>query len=67
MLITFTSKGYCMLYLNKLLMNVKNDSKIFKSKEIILKLGLTNTQIKNLKKYALENQLITQIKQDLFY
>lgn len=55
-----------MLYLNKLLMNVKNDSKIFKSQEIILKLGLTNTQIKNLKKYALENQLITQIKQEYF-
>lgn len=55
-----------MLYLNKLLQELKKDSKIFKNPEIILKLGLTATDIKNLKKYALENQFITQTKQEYF-
>lgn len=55
-----------MLYLNKLLSRIKKDSKIFKNPQIILELGLTGTDIKNLKKYALENQLITQVKQEYF-
>lgn len=55
-----------MLYLNKLLCKIKKNSAIFKSEDIISSLGLTSTQIKNLKKYALENQLITQSKQGCF-
>lgn len=55
-----------MLYLNKLLSEIKKDSKLFKDPEIILKLGLTTTDIKKLKKQALENQLITQSKQECF-
>ena len=55
-----------MLYLNKLLSRIKKDSKIFKNPQIIFELGLTGTDIKNLKKYALENQLITQVKQECF-
>ena len=51
-----------MQYLNKLLCKIKENPAIFKSDDIILHLGLTSTQIKDLKKYALENQLITQSK-----
>lgn len=51
-----------MLYLNKLLCKIQENPLIFKSQDIILTLGLTSTQIKDLKKYALENQLITQSK-----
>lgn len=53
-----------MLYLNKLLLGIKKDSLLFKSSEIVLKLGISSSQIKELKKYALENQLITQQKQE---
>ena len=55
-----------MLYLNKFLSKVKENPAIFKTPEIILVLGITSSQIKNLKKYALENQLITQSKQWYF-
>ena len=55
-----------MLYLNKFLSKVKENPAIFKTPEIILVLGLTSSQIKDLKKYALENQLITQSKQWYF-
>ena len=55
-----------MLYLNKFLMGIKRNPRIFKADDIVISLGLTNTQIKNLKKYALENQLITQLKQEYF-
>ena len=55
-----------MQYLNKLLNGIESNSKIFRTTDIILRLGLTNTQIKDLKKYALENQLITQSKNEYF-
>lgn len=55
-----------MLYLNKFLLGIKRNPRIFKADDIVISLGLTNTQIKNLKKYALENQLITQLKQEYF-
>ena len=55
-----------MLYLNKLLLKIKENPAIFKTPEIILIIGLSNSQIKDLKKYALENQLITQTKQGVF-
>ena len=53
-----------MLYLNKLLNELKNKPTLFKSPEIIFILGISSTQIKDLKKYALENQLITQSKNE---
>ena len=52
-----------MLYLNKFLAVIKENPLIFKSPDIIQKLGITSTQIKDLKKHALENQLISQEKQ----
>lgn len=52
-----------MLYLNKFLAVIKENPLIFKSPDIIQKLGITSTQIKDLKKHALENQLILQEKQ----
>lgn len=55
-----------MLHLPKLLDKIQNDSKIFKDPEIIVTLGLTGSDIKKLKKFALENQLITQEKQEYF-
>lgn len=51
-----------MQYLNKLLNGIKSDPAIFKSPEIVVILGLTQTQIKNLKKYALEKEFIIQNK-----
>lgn len=55
-----------MLYLNKLLSNIKENPSIFKHPDIIIILGLTNSQIKELKKQALENQLITQSKSEYY-
>ena len=55
-----------MLYLNKFLKTIRENPTIFKSEDMIFKFGLTNTHIKELKKYALENQLITQEKQNFF-
>ena len=55
-----------MQYLNKLLSKVKENPMLFKAQDIILTLGLTATQIKDLKKYALENQFITQSKHECF-
>lgn len=52
--------------LNKLLIKILENPKLFKSKEIIMILGLANSQIKKMKKYALENQLIEQVKQEYF-
>lgn len=55
-----------MLYLNKFLCKIKENPTIFKTEGLILAFGLTNTQIKKLKQYALENQLITQLKQEYY-
>ena len=55
-----------MNYLNKFLNVIKKNPQIFKASEIVLIFGITSTHIKNLKKHALENQLITQIKQEYF-
>lgn len=55
-----------MNYLNKFLAEIKKNSQIFKSPEMILIFGLTSSHIKSLKKYALESQLITQTKQEFF-
>ena len=55
-----------MLFLNKLLNVVKDNPKLFKEPRIGFILGLTNTQIKDLKKFATANNLITQQKQEYF-
>lgn len=53
-----------MLFLNKLLLGIKDDSFIFKNPQINYILGLTNSQTKELKKFALENEFIIQKKQE---
>jgi len=55
-----------MIYLNKLLSKIKENSAILKSAKLVFELGITSSQIKDLKKYALENQLITQSKNEFF-
>lgn len=55
-----------MLFLNKLLLKIKDDSLIFKNPKINYILGLTNSQIKEVKKFALENEFINQKKQEYF-
>lgn len=51
-----------MLFLNKLLLGIKDDSFIFKNPQINYILGLTNSQTKELKKFALENEFIIIIR-----
>lgn len=53
-----------MQYLNKLLSAIKKDSKLFQNPEINYVLGLTTTQIKELKKFALAEKLITEKKRE---
>ncbi|MFI3300583.1 MAG: hypothetical protein R3Y28_04095 [Candidatus Gastranaerophilales bacterium] len=53
-----------MNYLNKILSCIKNDAKLFQNPEINHITGLTNTQIKELKKHALENNLIQDCKRE---
>ncbi len=55
-----------MLYLNKFLSEIKKNPQILKSNEVILTLGLSSTQIKELKKFALEKEFITQEKSGCF-
>lgn len=55
-----------MLHLTKFLLEVKKDAKLLKSSNIILKLGLSATNIKDLKKFAIDNELIKQNKQEYF-
>ncbi|MFI3301173.1 MAG: hypothetical protein R3Y28_07115 [Candidatus Gastranaerophilales bacterium] len=54
-----------MNYLNKILSCIKNDAKLFQNPEINHITGLTNTQIKELKKYVLENNLIQDCKREI--
>lgn len=55
-----------MEYLNKLLVYVEKDPKIFKKPDLNFIVGLTNTQIKDLKKYAITNELIKEDKKEYF-
>ena len=55
-----------MLYLNKLLCKVKENPTFFKSTNLILEMGLSSTQIKDLKRNAIEKQFITQVKQEYY-
>ena len=55
-----------MLYLNKFLNGIKENPGIFKTMNIVETLGLSSTQIKDLKRFALESQLIVKNKQDYF-
>ncbi len=53
-----------MEYLNKLLVCIEKDPKIFKNPDLNFIVGLTNTQIKDLKKYAITNELIKEDKKE---
>ena len=55
-----------MIYLNKLLKCIKENPLIFKSQQIILKMGLNLSQIKDLKKLALEKGFIISSKNGVF-
>lgn len=55
-----------MLFLNKLLKGIKGDPTIFKDPKINFILGLTNSQIKELKRFATINEFIIQKKQEFF-
>ena len=55
-----------MIYLNKFLTKIKENPAILKSEKSILLLGLSASQIKGLKKYALENLLIQADKDGCF-
>ena len=55
-----------MEHLNKLLKNVEKESTIFKNPDLNFILGLTNTQIKDLKKFAIQNELIYEEKKEFF-
>lgn len=55
-----------MLFLNKLLKGVKDDPLIFRNPKIGFVLGLTSSQIKELKKFALSNCFIKQQKQEYY-
>ncbi len=55
-----------MEHLNKLLFHIEYNSELFKQKDIGFILGLTNTQIKDLKKFAITQNLIEE-KQHQFY
>lgn len=55
-----------MLYLNKFLYLLEKEPKLLKKPNVILVLGLTTTQINNIKKFALENNLIYQENQGYY-
>lgn len=55
-----------MEHLAKLLLAVKHDPKLFQNKQINYILGLANTQIKDLKKYATAENFITESKREFF-
>ena len=55
-----------MIYLNKFLSKIKEDCSVLKRANLVLMFGLTSTQIKDLKKYALENEFIIQSKEGCF-
>lgn len=55
-----------MEHLNKLLYCVKKDSSIFKRPDLNFIVGLTNTQIKDLKKFAIANEFIKEDKKEFF-
>lgn len=55
-----------MEHLNKLLFHIESTPELFKQKDIGFILGLTNTQIKDLKKSAIENGFIVE-RQRQFY
>ena len=52
--------------LNKLLLCIENDKSIFKKDDINFIVGLTNTQVKDLKKYAISNELIKEEKREFY-
>ena len=55
-----------MEHLNKLLSCVEKDSEIFKNPDLNYVIGLTNTQVKDLKKFATTNELMKEEKREFF-
>ena len=55
-----------MQHLNKLLMRISQNEKLFKEPDLNFILGLTSTQIKELKKYALSNDFIFGEKHNFY-
>ena len=55
-----------MIHLNKFLSRIKENSAILKTPDVILSIGLNQTDIKKLKKFAFENQFITTNKNEFF-
>ena len=55
-----------MYYLNKLLFAVKNDAEIFRKPDINYRLGLTTSQVKELKKEAVSKGLIINSKHNFY-
>lgn len=53
-----------MLFLNKLLKEIKENPKLFKNPNLNYIIGLTTSQIKELKKYAIEQNYIIQSRQE---
>lgn len=57
-------KGVHMQYLPKLLKAVENDPKLFQKPDVNFILGLTTTQVKDLKKFALAENYISETKRE---
>lgn len=55
-----------MEHLNKLLFHIESTPELFKQKDIGFILGLTNTQIKDLKKSAIENGFIVELQRQFY-
>lgn len=55
-----------MLHLSKLLLKIKENKNLFLLKDMNYILGLTTTQIKDLKKYAVVKELIKETKREYF-
>lgn len=55
-----------MEHLNKLLSCIEKDPTIFKNPDLNYIVGLTNTQVKDLKKYAITNEFIKEEKKEFF-
>ena len=55
-----------MEYLNKLLSCIEKDLEIFKKSDLNFIVGLTNTQVKELKKYAISNGLVKEEKKEFY-
>ena len=55
-----------MEHLSKFLLCIKNDAKIFQKIDYCFVFGLTTTQLKNLKQYSIQNELIQEQKREYY-